>query len=286
MIRELKILAILIIVIGVIYWGVEPLAHSIMHPKVAPADYKFEDLEKISFSAGDIAKGEQIVRDNCIACHSIHSQNIPEPMDAATSASSYGVVPPDLSNVGAVFDHNFLANFLKDPVKAALLTHKFNDDNPYPMPGYEWLSDDELSNVVAFFASIAPKELTDKEVFEQACARCHSVKYDHLAAHTLDADLKGYLGASAPDLSMMIRSRGAHNLNVFINDPQKLLPGTSMPRVGLGEEAQKQVVNYLQNVGDSNKAQRDSLGLKIIIFFVVLALIAYAWKRKIWRDLH
>ena len=29
--RELKILVIVAVVIGVIYWGVEPLAHSIMH---------------------------------------------------------------------------------------------------------------------------------------------------------------------------------------------------------------------------------------------------------------
>lgn len=284
--KELKILVILIVVIGVIYWGVEPLAHSIMHPKVAPADYNFEDLEKISLSEGNAKKGEQIVRDNCIACHSIKSQDIPEPMDAATSISSYGVVPPDLSNIGAVFDHNFLANFLKDPVKTGLLTHKFNDDNPYPMPSYDWLSDEELSDAVAFFVSIAPEKLTDREVFEQACARCHGVKYDHLSAHTPEADLRGYLGATAPDLSMMIRSRGSHSLSIFINNPQKLLLGTSMPRVGLDEKAEKQVVAYLQSVGDSKKAQRDSLGLKIIIFFIVLALLAYAWKRKIWRDLH
>ncbi|MCQ2646970.1 cytochrome c1, partial [Helicobacter pylori] len=43
--KEFKILIILIVVVGVIYYGVEPYAHSVMHPKVAPADFAFKDLE-------------------------------------------------------------------------------------------------------------------------------------------------------------------------------------------------------------------------------------------------
>ncbi|PAF46673.1 cytochrome C [Helicobacter sp. 12S02634-8] len=284
--REFKILILLIVVIGVIYWGVEPLAHSIMHPKVAPADYSFKDLEQIDLSQGDALKGKKLVADNCTACHSIKSQDIAAPMDEASAAAAYGVVPPDLSHVGAVFDHNFLANFIKDPIKATKLEHKFGDANPYPMPAYNWMSDEDIANIVAYLVSIAPKTLTDKEVFEQSCERCHSVAYDKLTALTPDADLEKYLGTKAPDLSMMIRSRGAHTLSVFINDPQKLLPGTPMPRVGLDEKAEKQVISYLEQVGDSKKAQRDALGYKIMIFFVVMAVLAYAWKRKIWKDLH
>lgn len=39
----------------------------------------------------------------------------------------------------------------------------------------------------------------------------------------------------------------------FINNTQKLLPGTAMPRVGLTEDAQVKVVSYLEKVGDSKK---------------------------------
>lgn len=286
MLRELKILVLLIVVVGIIYWGVEPLAHSIMHPKVAPADYEFKDLEKIDISKGDAQKGKKLVEENCTACHGIKSQGIAAPMDDASSASSYGVVPPDLSNIAAVVDHNFLANFIKNPVKATELSHKFGDSTPYPMPGYDWMSDDDISNIVAYLASIAPKELSDKDAFLQACNRCHSVRYDKTFALTPDADLEKYLGTKAPDLSMMIRSRGPKELSVFINDPQKLIPNTPMPRVGLSENAEKQVISYLQKVGDSKKQERDSLGIKIMIFFVVMALLAYAWKRRIWSDLH
>ncbi len=42
--RELKILAVVIFFTAVVYWGVEPFAHSQMHPHVAPADFAFKDL--------------------------------------------------------------------------------------------------------------------------------------------------------------------------------------------------------------------------------------------------
>lgn len=301
--REIKILAILIVIVGIIYWGVEPLAHSIMHPKVAPADFAFQDLSAVDMSKADVKKGKDLTVDNCASCHSIISQGIQAPMDNASAASAFGVVPPDLSNVGAVFDTKFLAHFIQDPVRASLVSHKFKvscegmDSNQceknnagkvdYPMNAFAGiLSMQETVDIVAYLKSIAPESLSNKEVFAQACERCHSVRYDKVIALTSDSDLSRYLGAKAPDLSMMIRSKGEHYLNIFINDPQKELSGTAMPRVGLTKEAQHQVIEYLEKVGDSKKAERDSLGIKIMIFFAVLSLLAYAWKRQIWKDLH
>ena len=43
--RELKILAVVVALTLITYWGVEPFAHSQMHPHVAPADFKFTDLQ-------------------------------------------------------------------------------------------------------------------------------------------------------------------------------------------------------------------------------------------------
>ncbi len=304
--RELKILAILVVVIGIIYWGVEPLAHSIMHPAAAPADFQFKDLRDFDMSKADAKKGKDLTMNNCASCHGIAVDGIDAPMDAASAASSFGVVPPDLSHAGAVFDEKYLANFIADPVRAANVAHKFKVscenmnkeetkkcemDNEgkldYPMSAFNGILDDsEIVNIVAYLKSIAPTNLSDKEVFAQACERCHSMKYDGVHALTPDEDLSKYLGAKAPDLSMMIRAKGEHYLNIFINDPQKELAGTAMPRVGVSEDAQKQIVKYIQDVGDSKKAERDSLGIKIMIFFAVLSILAYAWKRKIWKDLH
>jgi len=104
---------------------------------------------------------------------------------------------------------------------------------------------------------------------------------------TTDQDaIKTYMGTIPPDLSMMIRSKGPEYLTTFINDPQKKLAGTSMPRVGLTKKAQDQVIAYMDKVGDSKKAEREDLGYKLIGYMVFFTLLAYAWKVKIWREVH
>ncbi len=282
--RELKILAFVVIVVGILYWGIEPLAHSIFHPKTAPADFAFSDLEKLPTS-GNVKNGEELATTFCIACHGIEKAGFPALLSPEDAASAYGVVPPDLSNIGALYNDNFLANLIKDPTKALKLTHKFNDDNPFPMtPTY--VSDEEIGDIVAYFKSIADNNLSDKEVFVGACGRCHSMKYDNVAAVTPSDTLAEYLGAKVPDLSMMIRSRGEETLHKFINDPQKILAGTSMPRVGLTEASQTKVVNYIEKIGDSKKEQREWLGRILIGFMVIMAILAYLWKRSKWHNLH
>ncbi|MBP6497629.1 MAG: cytochrome c1, partial [Campylobacteraceae bacterium] len=99
-----------------------------------------------------------------------------------------------------------------------------------------------------------------------------------------DEHLKAYMGTKAPDLSMMIRAKNVDYLNIFMNEPQKLLANTPMPRVGLTQKAQNQVIDYLESVGDSKKDERENLGLKIILFTLAMAGVAYLWKVKIWRE--
>ena len=67
---------------------------------------------------------------------------------------------------------------------------------------------------------------------------------------------------------------------------KKHLEGTAMPRVGLTLDAEKQVVKYLEEIGETTKAQREALGPKFLIYLVIFAILAWAWKAKIWRDLH
>jgi ubiquinol-cytochrome c reductase cytochrome c1 subunit len=107
-----------------------------------------------------------------------------------------------------------------------------------------------------------------------------------MASFTPDADIQKYMGKLPPDLSQYIRSRGEAYLTTFINAPQKHLEGTAMPRVGLNEEAQGQVITYMQEVGDSKKAEREALGPKFLIYMVIFAIFAWLWKKKQWRDVH
>ena len=293
--RELKILAVVVALTLITYWGVEPFAHSQMHPHVAPADFKFtdlqEDIKDIKALQGDVSNGETLAGANCTACHSIEAKGFPKTMDNASSAAAYGVTPPDLSNAGKLYDADYLAAFIKNPAKAGKVEHKFVDGKSHPMPGYDWMQPQEIADIVAFLKSIAPKEMTNKEVFADACQRCHVMKYadmkgGSMAAFTPNTEIKQYMGKLPPDLSQYIRSRGHEYLETFINNPQKHLEGTAMPRVGLNEESQAQVITYLEEVGDSKKVQREELGPKFLIYLVIFAIFGFLWKASKWRDVH
>jgi ubiquinol-cytochrome c reductase cytochrome c1 subunit len=280
--KEIKILLVVVFFTLLTYWGVEPFAHSQMHPHVSDADYTFSDIKE-DVGQGNAANGKELVAQNCTACHAIESQGIAAPMDDATSAMSYGVVPPDLSTAGLLYSDKYLAAFIKNPAKASKVEHKFEGDKTHPMPSYDWMPAEQIADMVAYFNSIAPSSVTNKQAFEDACGRCHDMKYAGLKANS---DVTSYMGKTPPDLSMYIRSRSYDHLHKFINDPQKLLKGTAMPRVGLTQEAEKQVVTYLEEVGDSKKAERESLGISFLIYSVIFAIFAYLWKVQIWRKVH
>lgn len=288
--RELKILGIVVFFTMVLYIGVEPFAHSQMHPHVEDADFSFKDLAA-NTKTGDAVKGaENFMNAGCVGCHSLKSQGMDAPMDEATLSASFGVVPPDLSTAGVIYDANFLATLIKNPAVALKVEHKFSETNPHPMTQFYGLGgdiDQEIADIVAYLKSIAPTEkLTNKQVYEDACLRCHSIKYEGELSNSDQVLLASYMGTIPPDLSMMIRSKGKDYLNTFINNPQKQLVGTSMPRVGLTQAAQEQVVSYIEIAGDRKKDERESLGIKVIGFMILFTLLAYLWKVKIWREVH
>lgn len=328
--RDLKGLLVVVVLVAITYWGVEPLAHSVMHPHVPAANFDFaageyeqdlaklsnleaalnaanktgdekvkkaaadeykkaqssineakafwDEVNKIDLSKGDAKRGEEAAA-ACLGCH-----NDGAVTEMAAADPGYASVPTNLNNIAYMYDEKFLAALFKDPVKAMRISHKFGDERPFPMvTGFD---DASIADLVAYFKSIAPAQMDDKAVFEEACARCHDMKYAGIKTKGATDMLKAYLGMTPPDLSMYIRSRDITYLHNFINDPQKMLEGTAMPRVGLNEKAQNQVIAYMSKVGDSKKDERESLGIKIMIYFVILSIFAILWKMAIWRHLH
>ena len=290
--RDFKIFIVIVVFTLATYWGVEPFAHSQMHPHVEPADFKFNDLNVTTEGVtGNVENGAALVAANCVACHAIEKAGFPATMDNASAAASYGVVPPDLSTAGALYDAKFLSAFIADPATATKTSHKYVDGKVHPMPSYNWMQPQELADMVAYLQSIAPKTLTNKEVYQNACQRCHSIKYGDMTGGTMAAftpaeNIKAYMGKMPPDLSQYIKSRGEHYLETFINNPQKHLEGTAMPRVGLNETAQKQVISYMEEVGDRKKDERNGLGPIFLAYLAVFAIVAWLWKNKIWREVH
>ncbi len=292
--KEFKVLGTIVALVLVMYYGIEPYAHHVMHPEPAPADYKFSDLKNVDTSlTGDVANGKELVAANCTACHSMEAEGFPQLMPDADSAAAYGVVPPDISSAGKIYETNYLANFIFDPASASNLGHKYTPESGamHPMPAYNWMSAQEIMDMVAYLQDAASKVKVEgdakeqhKAVFKDACGRCHAMAYAGLDAQTPPDTLKNYMGANAPDLSQYIKSRGRHYLENFVNNPQVLLHGTSMPRVGLTQEAQEAAITYMEEIGDAKKADRESLGWKVMLYMLVFALFALAWKKQIWKE--
>ena len=312
MMKELKILAVVIGFTLAIYIGVEPYAHSQMHKSVKSGEFLYKDLPKVDI--GDAAKGKEAIS-SCTACHSIISEGYKPPMDAVTASSAYGVNPPDLSTAGAIYDAKYLAAFIKNPPKTANVSHKFSDSKPHTMYNKAsdmGISDENIADIVAYLQSIAKDDLTPKQVYEDACGRCHEVRYDNKVMgekwtqigqkpkfkHKKDSlafdinlidyqdNLKKYMGNLPPDLSMIIRARSGDFLETFIENPQSQLKGTSMPAVGLNKDSYVKVMQYLQDVGDPSKPTRDSMGLWFLLYFTIFAILATLWKKSVWKKLH
>lgn len=391
--RELKIFLVVVVFTALVYWGVEPYAHSVMNPHVAPANFDFakEDIDyaksmielkqkeldvaqnelnkvkkgkdveainladskvkvatnalenaklnlqsnqelwsrvkEIDFKSGNAERGAEFFQTNCAACHGLKTAGLE---GAIPDSSIYGVLPPDLSSTGALYDEKFLAALILNPALALKVEHKFSD-GAFIMTAYnaqesgdsEDVVSANIADVIAYLKEVAKtynknfatelraelkakyakmQDLSESEKnkliekdftfgkerndYIEACGRCHDVRYDNFKALSAQEDLKNYLGSIPPDLSMMIRSRSGEHLNNFINNTQKVLVGTAMPRVGLTQATQESVIAYMQKVGDSKKQERERTGIYVMIFFVILSGFAIAWKRKIWADLH
>lgn len=277
--KELKILIILIVIVLIGYWGIEPYAHSVMHGEMKHPDHTYKDIPKNIPTTGDPSKGKELFVANCASCHGLKNDGINPGMDSATAIASFKVLPPDLSNIGAILDESFLAYFIKNPQDAT--------KNPkFAMPPMAQLSDEDIGHVVAYLKSVAKKDLTAKEITVEACGRCHGIKYQNIQAETPDEPLKEYLGKVPPDLSVMGKAKDLEYLETFINNPQNGLPGTSMPRLGLTKESTEKVVSYLDQIADPHRDQRNSLGIWVLGYLVIMAGLTFAWKKKIWKNIH
>lgn len=266
--------------------------------KVSLDRYKtfWNEVNGINLTSGDPANGELAFQASCMGCHSLKAGGYEPLVSEMEGSQMYGVNPPDLSLSGKIYDDKFLAALIKNPVMAMKLDHKFDfeyaGEAMHPMtPFYgAGTKDDpnaEIADIVAYLKSVAPKEpLTSKAIYMDACSRCHDMKYDEMYVGGNKESLKAYMGMTPPDLSMYIRSRSNEYLHNFINDTQKMLPGTSMPRVGLTKEAEDEIIAYMESVGDSKKDERQKVSIYIMIYFVILAVFAGLWKRKIWSKLH
>ncbi len=330
--KELKIFGVVAFFTLFLYWGVEPFAHSQMHKHVEGHGFTYDgtadnaeaaarvalakesgvkvkeaeataaakktfwaDVARISKLKGNATAGEAGFA-MCAGCH----------MDGAPNMG--GVIPPKLDNAGALYDKNYLIALIKNPAMASNVDHKYADPMMHPMGSVSTMftDDQSIADVVAFLKAKKSAEMTNKEAFDQACGRCHAMRYaktsqlgdtpkfkykkDELSYQVKileEQDLvKAYMGKLPPDLSMIIRARGEHFMETFVENPQGHLAGTPMPRVGVSKEGYEKVKAYLTEIGDPSKPAREAIGPWVILFFVVFSALAFLWKKEKWRGHH
>jgi len=252
-------------------------------------------VAKISKLKGDPVAGEAGFA-MCSGCH----------MDGAMNMG--GVTPPSLEHAGSLYDKNYLIALVKNPGMASNVDHKYADTAMHPMGSVSSMfpDDQQIADVVAFLKAKKSGELTTKEAFTDACGRCHAMRYaktsqlgdtpkfkykkDELKYQVKileEQDLvKAYMGKLPPDLSIIIRARGEHFLETFVENPQSQLAGTPMPRTGLSEEGYEKVKEYLTEIGDPSKPHREAIGPWVILFFIIFTGLAFLWKKEKWKGHH
>ena len=318
--KELKIFGVVAIFTLVLYWGVEPFAHSQMHKHVDGNGFVYDgkadiaeataaekkdvveakkafwaDVAKVGKMKGDVAAGEAGFA-TCMGCH----------MEGGVNMG--GVIPPVLDHAGALYDKNYLIALIKDPAMASNVDHKYADTMTHPMGSIKAMmaDDQQIADVVAYIMAKKAGEVTTKEAFAEACGRCHAMRYakttqlgdtpkfkhekDTLAYKIKVIDeqnlVKAYMGKLPPDLSMIIRARSHHFMETFIENPQGQLAGTSMPRIGLSQAGYDKVNAYMTEIGDPSKPAREELGPKVLLFFFIFTGLAFLWKKSMWKGLH
>lgn len=121
------------------------------------------------------------------------------------------------------------------------------------------------------------------------------------------AQAKKWLGTLPPDLTLEAKLRGDDWLYTYLLGfyPDKARPwgynnhvfkDVGMPNVleslqeELGEEkfksAMTDLVNYMAYMAEPVKVERESLGIKVIIFLLILLIPSYFLKREYWKDVH
>ncbi len=259
------------------------------------------EVKKIAALKGDASKGEASFA-TCLGCHNGSGTNMG------------GVIPPNLDHAGSLYDKNYLIALIKNPAMASNVDHKYKDTALHPMGSISSMvtSDQDIANIVAYLKEKKAGEVSEKVAFVEACGRCHANRYGKWTLKGfipktksdittgVDLDLMKfeegvakeklavakYMGKLPPDLSIIIRARSEEYLKNFVENPQSELPGTAMPRTGLTKEGYEKVLGYLSSTGDAKKPNRDALGWKVILYFIVFSILAYLWKKSVWSKLH
>lgn len=165
------------------------------------------------------------IKHDCLNCHSIQGEG--------------GSKGPDLAQVAVRRSHDWLVDFIFLP------SEKFPETE---MPQFDWQSEQEVQDIVAFLESFKREVPVDKifladlglektgEVLVDAygCRNCHTIG---------EGGIVGY-----PELTFMGSKIRPEWERRWLQDPQKIKPGTFMPTFGFADRELDAIVAYLSTL--------------------------------------
>jgi len=69
-------------------------------------------------------------------------------------------------------------------------------------------------------------------------------------------------------------------------DKESLTETEHKAKVEQYQQEVRDLVNFLDYIGEPAKLERQSLGWKVLLFIVIFGIFAYALKKEYWRDVH
>lgn len=244
--------------------GIASPAFAAEAPKPPAQSWGFEGLFG-TYDRGALQRGYQVYKEVCAACHSMSQIRY---RDLGVSAGGIGL------------------GYSEDEVKAIAAEYKVMD---------------------------GPND--NGEMFERTARpadRLHSPFANEKAARSANN------GAYPPDLSLIVEARkngadylyalltgykdppagvkvneGMHYNEWFAGHQIAMAAPLADDRVAYGDgtkatvsQMARDVTVFLAWASEPNLEQRKALGLKVILFLVILSGILYAAKRKVWADVH
>lgn len=191
--RELKILAIVVSIVLVTYYGIEPFAHKQMHPEVAAADFDYKDLPAVKAKGNEKAGKAALM--TCSGCHSINVMGVGATTKQTTGKG--GVMTPDLSTAGRIYDERFLVAFLQNPDHAA-----FNSTNKIAK---EHILEEDLANESNSSKQAEMKVNTEKSI-EAFAAKQKMAMYQSAFSEQEAVDIVAALKAIAKDAPLVSKA--------------------------------------------------------------------------------
>ncbi len=191
----------------------------------APAPVPVTPVSQPSSTGRPEAGKALLVKHECLNCHSIQGEG--------------GSMGPDLAQVAVRRSHEWLVDFTFLP------SEKFPETE---MPQIDWKSEQEVEDIVAFLESIKREVPVDKifaanlglettgEVLVDAygCRNCHIIG---------EGGIVGY-----PELTFIGSKIRPEWERRWLEDPQKVKPGTFMPTFGFSDRELDAVVAYLSRL--------------------------------------